>query len=289
MALFASDVLAEVNKVHKLPQLWSFLGKNDIALVTGGLSGLGLEITKKLVFDHQITVIVLDIKEPQFDFGNLKVVFHHCDVGIDSQLKTTLDSLLKGLQKKQQHISILVNNAGVRNSGSLLKLEDDAISQAFGVNLFAQITILRKIIANHIHLHPRSQLSVVSVSSILGTLAPKNLLVYSASKAAVMQIHESLTQELKQYSKIRMLLVSPGQLTTDMFSDVSPSRLFFAPLVNHIALAGVIVEKINCGEAGILCEPFYANFLPLVKTLPLVFQSICRWFSQMDEKITDSK
>lgn len=287
MLLFATDLALKASKAYTLPSNWRRLGKRDVALVTGGLGGLGIEIVKKLIFNYKVSkVIVLDVKKPKFNFDH-RVEFFQCDLAVASELKTAVEKIIRDLSRTNQHISVLVNNAGVRNSGPLLYIKEDDILQAFGVNILAPISILRMVIANHIKNHILSQLYVVSVSSVLGILAPKNLLVYAATKAAIIQVHESLTQELKAYKSIRLLLVTPGQLTTDMFADVSPSRLFFAPLVNHIALAGAIVEKISTGETGELCEPLYANFLSIVKTLPLILQQACRWFSGMDEKVTD--
>lgn len=281
----AIEVLAIVNNAFKLPPNWSRLGSGDVALVTGGLGGLGLEIVKKLIFEHGVgKVVIYDIQRPQFEFDE-RVEFFHCDLASDSDLKAQISSTIRQLRRENLHVSVLVNNAGVRYDGALLSMKDEAISTLFQVNTFSQITLLRRVLQNHIAYHPHRQLSIVTVSSILGALGPKNLLVYSASKAAIIQIHESLVEELRPYAYIRPLLVTPGQLTTDMFKDITPSRTFFAPLVNHIALAGAIVDKIQTGESGTLSEPFYANCLPGVKVLPSIIQYWCRWFSCMDEKI----
>lgn len=275
-------------QAYKLPKQWVSLGKNDVVLITGGSLGLGLELVKQLLFEYQVgKVIVLDIRKPEFEFGLAPLEFHRCDVSKEHDLNYTLAGVLHALDARQEHVSVLINNAGVRNSGGLLNAADSTIRHTFNVNTFAQITALRKVISRHVKHHKHSQLYVVSVSSILATLAPKNGSVYAASKAAVFQIHESLTQELANLPNIRLLLVAPGQLTTDMFRDISPSREFFAPVVNHIKLARQILERANRGEKGVLCSPFYANWLPLVKVLPLFLQDLCRWFSQMDEKLPD--
>lgn len=284
----AAEIIAILNEIHKVPANWKPLGIDDVALVTGGLGGLGLEIVKNLVYDHQVgKVIILDIQQPRFKFDS-RVEFCCCDVASQATLRSRIDATLRQLRHENKHLSVVVSNAGVRYSGPLLNMPDESVFELFSVNTFAQITALKRVVKNHLKFHKKSQLSVVTVSSILGALGPKNLLVYSASKAASTQIHECLAAELRQYKNISMLLVTPGQLTTDMFKDVLPSRTFFAPLVNHVALAKCIVAKISRGESGTLCEPFYSNFLPAVKVLPSVVQCWCRWFSQMDEKVADN-
>lgn len=276
-----------VNSAFTTPSDWSSLGTDDVALVTGGLSGLGLEITKKLLYNHGVgKVIVIDRHEPSSRFDS-RVEFVQCDVAAPD-FQQRLDSVIHSLHLRNQHISVVVNNAGVRCSGLLLRMDPQDIQTLFGVNTFAHITVLRSVVQNHLDYHRECQLSVVTVLSILGALAPRNLLVYSASKAAATQIHEALAQELRPYRNIAMLLVVPGQLTTEMFHDVRPTRTFFAPVVDHRELATKIAGHINAGVSGTLCAPMYAYFLPMVKILPPVVQNWCRRFSGMDSKIPDT-
>lgn len=275
------------NYASCIPENWRALCSEDIALVTGGSGGLGLALVKSLVFDHNAgKVFILDIKEPEFQFDD-RVEFISCDVGSEDELNQTLNSVIMTLDSQGKHISVLINNAGVRCSGPLLNLHGNSILQAFGTNTLAPIRVIRRVVGHHLEKYPTLPLSVVSVSSVLGIFGPRNLLVYSASKSALIQIHECLGEELRSHRNIRMLLVMPGQLTTDMFKDVSPTKVFFAPLVNHTGLATRIVGRISRGQEGVLCEPFYANFLPIVKILPMSLQRLCRWFTQMDEKIPD--
>lgn len=247
-------------------------------MVTGGARGLGAELVKGLL-EKVGQVIVLDVQK-----GNLpQVDYIHCDLQQD--VTTQITKIMNRLEQEGKHITVLVNNAGVRKSGSLLSTTAEDIACVFSVNLFAQITLIKTIVQRHIAKHSRSQLSIVNVLLILGTLAPKNLSMYSASKAAMIQVHESFAQEVK-HENIQTLLVTPGQLDTQMFADVEPSRRFFAPIVSHARLAQQIINKVNKGEGGVLCEPLYANFLPVVRSLPMQLQAFCRWFSQMDTKIS---
>ena len=153
-----------------------------------------------------------------------------------------LSSLINNLNSQEEHVSILINNAGIRDNKGLIDLDPERIKSMFNINTLLPIWILQKVITNHIDIvlpkNPHSQLFIVTVSSIFGTFAPKNLSIYSATKAASILIHEALMQELKDYQEsIRLLLITTGQLSTTMFKDVEPSRLFFAPIVDHTKLA----------------------------------------------------
>lgn len=283
---------------------------DGVALVTGGSMGLGLEVVRELLRQGILEVVVLDVVD--YPFEDPRVKFKKCDVGDEIVLKKTLESIIEMLESTDKYISVLVNNAGIRHHESLLDLADSKIHDLFNINTLSHIWILKAIVNNNLlrlkrqeevngekdlsndsndspkdltnnsHIKP---LFIVSVTSVLGALAPKNLSVYSATKAAITLIHEALSYELTQYSHIRMLLVSPGQLTSGMFEDVTPSNPFFAPLVKHAELAQKIVSRIIPGHSGVMCEPLYANFIPAVRVLPMMFQNLCRWFSGMDKKI----
>ncbi|CAH2350471.1 uncharacterized oxidoreductase Tda5p [[Candida] railenensis] len=271
---------------YNIPKGWSELSRQDVALITGGSRGLGLEIVKKLKQKVGKVIIVDVAPPPAYIIEDDSIQFVRCNIGDEALLKYTLTRVIENLAIAEQHISVLINNAGIDHRSSLLDLPDEDIKQVFNVNSFAQIWTLRAVISNHMKQNSDKQLFIVSVASILGTLAPKNLTLYSASKAINIQVHEGLTQEVKELSpKVRLLLVTPGQLDTAMFDDIEASNEFFAPLVKHVELAETIVGRINKGHSGVLANPMYANLLPIVKCLPIALQDFCRWLSQMDNKI----
>lgn len=70
-----------------------------IAIVTGGSSGMGLAISKKLK-QMGMEVVIFDIQNPPDDFP-----FYHVDIRNDEQIKAAISQIPK--------IDILVNNAGI--------------------------------------------------------------------------------------------------------------------------------------------------------------------------------
>ncbi|KAK6465867.1 hypothetical protein DFJ63DRAFT_282400 [Scheffersomyces coipomensis] len=264
---------------------WEKVSQDDIVLITGGSNGLGSELVVELAKVNIDQIIILDKVKPKLSIDKVKYI--ECDLSNEDDTKSVVQNLIHELNSQGKHISILINNAGIRHNQSLLNLDDVNIRKIFNVNTFSPILILRTVIKNHIAYNEDKRLYIVSISSILGVLAPKNLSIYSASKAAIYSIHESLSEELIEYPEIRLLLVTPGQLSTEMFQDVAPSMTWLAPIVSPNWLAKKIISKINMGEIGVLSEPFYANFLPAVRATPFIVQRLCRYFSGMDTKIID--
>lgn len=283
---------AVVEGLHHLNQralrrrLPACISSKDVALVTGGSQGLGREIVRLLLLKG-CRVIVLDIEPyvPEAVPASNLVRYVPCDLASVERTQHIVLSLVQELASQSSHISILVNNAGVRHSGLFLGTDHPTLQHVFNVNTFSPGTILRTVLGSHVAQRSHQLLSVVNVSSILGSFGPCNLLAYSASKAAFVQLHECLSEEVRAYHEIRMLLVLPGQLDTAMFGDVVPSREFFAPVVNHRKLAQSIVDRVEAGATGVMCVPLYANVLPIMKVMPMLLQRLARWFSKMDEKV----
>lgn len=257
-----------------------------MALITGGSKGLGCEMVKQLVQEYHVKkVYVLDIIPVEYTQEN--VLYYYCDVGNKQHLTETIKGIVKECKENEDNISVFINNAGIRHHKSILLLQDTDIEKLYNVNLFSFIWGIRVILDDFLS-HWKVQnrkLSVITISSVLGILAPRNLSIYSSTKAALTQVHEGLELELRQYPMVNSLLVLPGQLGVGMFDDVNPSRQFLAPIVDHIQLARDILQAVNKGQCGVLCRPLYGRFLPLVKVLPYSMVKMCRIFSQMDEKV----
>ena len=58
--------------------------------------------------------------------------------------------------------------------------------------------------------------TIVTVSSVLGQLGAARLSDYTAAKAGVIAMHNSVTAELAPYDEIKTILVTTGQLNTPM-------------------------------------------------------------------------
>ena len=257
--------------------VWPDICSKDVVLVTGGSQGLGKHIVK-LLLRQGAEVIVLDITPPSTD----EVTYIACDLAQPDQVREALNEITPHKQ-----ITVLINNAGVRHSDGVLAMAPDKLHRIFQINVFSPMLITKTVVESY-HRSKAKQppLRVCFISSVLGILAPRNLGVYSATKAAVTQMYDALVREHRDDTNwLRFLLMLPGQMDTAMFRDVTPSKTFFAPVVAANKLAKTIVAKLNRGEIGTVCAPVYGSILPVVKVLPECVQHWCRQFSEMDEKV----
>ena len=127
----------------------------------------------------------------------------------------------------------------------------------------------------------------MTISSVLGRLGAANLSAYTASKAAAIAFHTSLSAELSSHPNIKTILVTPGQLDTALFGHIKLDwfRNFFGPVVEVRELAVKMVKLIDAGEGGTIAVPTYAGLIPWLETLPKALQNSLKRWSGVDAGI----
>lgn len=129
----------------------------------------------------------------------------------------------------------------------------------------------------------------MTVASVLGKLGAGNLTDYSASKAGLIAMHTSLRAELSSPSapagaeNIRTILVTPGQLSTQLFAALDTPSNFFGPVVETVELAKEIVRMVDSGESGEISMPFYTRWIEWNSVLPASIQKALRVVSGIDQ------
>ncbi|HWJ74257.1 MAG TPA: SDR family oxidoreductase [Kaistia sp.] len=212
----------------------SLLG--NVALVTGGARGLGLETSRQLAINGAHVIIAArDIAKAEaaaesllgegFDVSALKL---EVTSAADHQAAYTAIESLHG------RLDILINNAGVLVDGGEGALAPDqppsdarpeTVRGIFEVNFFAPIFLTQTLLP----LIKRSEAGhIVNVSSIRGSLSHMSdpaspvylnrTLGYNTSKAALNAFTILLAEELRGTS-IKINAVHPGWLRTDMGGD----------------------------------------------------------------------
>lgn len=126
--------------------------------------------------------------------------------------------------------------------------------------------------------------TIVTISSVLGQIGAAHLTDYTAAKAGLTAMHNSLVAELRDHPEIKMLLVKPGQLSTPLFAgvDIGGIRKFFGPVIEPVDVAKEVIKAVDGGSSGELAMPFYARWIDWMNVLPVGLQRIARWASGLD-------
>ncbi|KAJ4371495.1 hypothetical protein N0V83_004713 [Neocucurbitaria cava] len=253
----------------------------EVIVITGGVEGLGGLLAETYGM-RNANIAVLDTKKVDEDEAEEKgAVYYQCDVSDAKQVEAAAAKIIEDLGAP----TILVNNAGLVHTKSILESTAEDVEQTFRVNTLSHFHTLRTFLP---HMIAEGRGTVVTVSSVLGHLGAANLSAYTASKAALLALHHSLRAELAQIpeaKEIKTILVTPGQMTTRMFAGVKTPSNFLAPVVTPADVGKDIIRLIEKGESGEVALPLYSRYIHILGVLPVGIQYLVRRWSGIDSAI----
>jgi len=196
-----------------------------VAIVTGGASGIGRGIVERFAAEGA-RVVIADVEtergEALADVLGADVSFVRTDVSDPEQV----GALVAAAVEKFGGLDVMVNNAGV--SGPLHRLLDDDLSdfhRIMSVNVLGVMAGTRDA-ARHMADHGGG--SIINMTSIGGIQAGGGVMIYRASKAALIQFTKCAAIELAHY-EIRVNAIAPGNIPTPILTssagDMDPAEL----------------------------------------------------------------
>ncbi|MFV0309872.1 MAG: SDR family oxidoreductase [Desertimonas sp.] len=123
------------------------------------------------------------------------------------------------VERRLGPIDVLVNAAGVLQTGSVLELADAAWERLFAVNTIGVRNVSRAVASRMVE---RRRGAIVTIGSDAGAVPRLDLGPYGASKAAAAMITRSLGLEVAT-AGVRCNVVSPGATDTPMQRGLWPS------------------------------------------------------------------
>jgi NAD(P)-dependent dehydrogenase (short-subunit alcohol dehydrogenase family) len=113
-------------------------------------------------------------------------------------------------------IDIVINNAGVPSHSWVLKTSETEWRDVMSVNLDGVFRVAqegaRRMVA------AKRPGAIINIASILGSMVKPTMAPYSASKAAVISLTQSMALELAR-DKIRVNAIAPGYFATEINGD----------------------------------------------------------------------
>lgn len=182
------------------------------AIVTGGGSGIGLAIAKRLVNDGARVVItgrrkaVLDGAVALLGSGATGVV-------ADVSQASSLEALYADVRSRFGRIDVLVASAGGGVHAPLGQITEAQIDQQFSTNVKGVVLTIQGALGL---LVPGS--SVVIIGSTASMDPGPTMSIYGGTKAAIRNMVRSWVTELKG-TGIRINILSPGPTNTDSLRE----------------------------------------------------------------------
>lgn len=173
-----------------------------VALVTGGVSGIGAAIAGALV-SQGARVAVLDLS---VDTARSDVFSVEADVTAESTVNAAVHAVVEHFGQ----LDILVNNAGIGAQGTVESNDVSEWQHVLDVNLLGMIRTSRTALP---HLRKSSAAVIVNTASVAADIGLPDRVLYSATKGAVVAASRAMAADLI-YEGIRVCWVAPGTADT---------------------------------------------------------------------------
>lgn len=137
-----------------------------------------------------------------------------------------ITSAVESIRGKLGPIDILLNNAGISKFGGFMDLTPEEWTNIINVNVNGVFYTTRAVLPEMIE---RNTGDIINISSTAGQKGGPITSAYSASKAAVIGLSESLMMEVRK-KNIRVATMTPSTVATDMaveldLTDGNPEKV----------------------------------------------------------------
>ena len=188
---------------------------NGVALITGGGTGIGLSIAKKLHAMKKTVVLVGRRKNKLLQAK--KLLKSRCYIfENDISDLNSIPILVNNIEKKIGPIDILINNAGMHLRKIAIETTDEEWKNVIDTNLNSVFSLSRECAKKMIRRKKGNIILVGSVTTIMGL---PDVTAYATSKTALSGLARTLAIELGKYS-INVNCICPGFIKTAIFTRV---------------------------------------------------------------------
>ncbi|KAK1751343.1 hypothetical protein QBC47DRAFT_351448 [Echria macrotheca] len=241
---------------------------SELAVITGGSSGIGLAIANRLSTRLGVKIAILDIQPPPPSILlSPTTKYYPCDITSPASLSTTARSIQTDFN---QSPTILINNAGIGTPAPILSVTPETLQKLFAVNLISLWFTTQQFLPPMIR-HNKGH--IITISSVSGFIGLPGGTDYCASKAGALAFHEGLTTELIHTYR------APGVLTTVVHPNFVRTGMT-ASWVEGLQKAGVrfmeadvvadkVVDAIESRRGGgMVVIPGHESFLMGIRAWP---------------------
>lgn len=196
---------------------------NKVALVTGGLKGIGRATVMELATQgadialnyrasEKNKVLAEELVKELKDLGRDVL----CVEG-DISHEEDVEKIFKSIKKYFGDLDILVNNAGITRDQLILRMKTEDFDAVINTNLKGTYLCMKQ--ASRLMMKQKSG-HIISLSSVVGVIGNAGQVNYAASKAGVIGMTMSLARELGPRG-VTVNAVAPGFIETDMTEVLS--------------------------------------------------------------------
>jgi len=185
-----------------------------VAVITGGGSGLGLALARKLA-DEGMALVLADIDEAALAEAAKSLPAEVLTVRTDVTNYGDVVALAGASLERFDQVNLLCNNAGIAAFGGFLEMDLAEYRWVMDVDFWG---VLHGIKAFLPHLLEHDDAHILNTASVSGFLTQPGLSAYNAAKFGVVALSESLVYELEILeSSIGVSVLAPAWVKTRIF------------------------------------------------------------------------
>jgi gluconate 5-dehydrogenase len=227
-----------------LPKMFSLAG--EVALITGGGSGLGFGVARALV-DAGARVAIAGRREPVLRGACAELGPQASYFVQDVTRKGAPAGLLGAIEEKIGPVSILVNNAGVHLKKPFLETSEEELLGVLQTHVLASYALTRAAAPSMMERRHGSVIFLASMTSLIGMPL---VIAYTTAKTAVLGLVRGLAAELSPRG-VRVNAIVPGWIESPMLHQALDQDKERRDRILRRTLMGRFGEPEDIGAAAV--------------------------------------
>ncbi|MFE7244069.1 SDR family oxidoreductase [Streptomyces sp. NPDC057580] len=236
------------------------LTDRTVVVTAAAGAGIGAAVARRVLEEGARAVVIGDVHERRLgeaakalgeEFGDDRVASVLCDVTREDDVATLLDAA-----EPFGGVDVMVNNAGLGGTASILEMTDEAWSRVLDITLTGTFRCVRAA-ARRMTAHGTRGV-IVNNASVVGWRAQEGQAHYAAAKAGVMALTRCAAMDLAEHG-IRVNAVSPSLAMHPFLAKVTTEE-FLADLKGREAF-GRAAEPWEIANVMVFLASDYSSYL----------------------------
>lgn len=226
------------------------LAGRRVVITAAAGAGIGSAAARRCLEEGAALVVIGDTHAGRLEasaaelgaeFGTERVAWAVCDVTVEEQIEALLD-----VAEAAGGVEVMINNAGLGGTASILEMTDEQWSKVLDVTLTGTFRSVRAASRRMVKNGTRGV--IINNASVIGWRAQEGQAHYAAAKAGVMALTRSVAMDVADHG-IRVNAVSPSlamhpflaKVTTDEALEQLTAREAFGRAAEPWEIANVMV------------------------------------------------
>jgi uncharacterized protein len=254
MGIFGKIGISRISDLHeRLKRIFKVKVMKKISLISGGASGLGLEIADHLVRSGK-NVIILSRNGEKLERAAARLTKSAsgssvdafiCNVGREADVRKAGEFL----EKNNLSVEYLFNNAGMGQFANAEASTAAMIDTVFEANLKGMILLTSEILRIT---KKEDELTIVNIMSTSALIGRAQETIYCAAKFGARGYTEALRVEFKG-TKRNIIAVYPGGMRTDFWNSIDENK-DLSRFMDPAEVAGKIVNAVTVSDKMLVTD-----------------------------------